>query len=389
MSNRSNDHDASQQGPHVASRLTRRSRRERRPGSPVVAPVSPEPRTLQSALEGSESQVLVLRLTRAVRRPRGDRHPARRRPNGFRVAVLGLTVVALLCVAVGRGGRADADVALYALLLLALQAFSKTTWRELTDNVASHLDGIVTDLDERARAAKWMAARLRRRPQYGWSSVGGILACALAVLAARAAGSQLAWEAPFVLAVTATGFLGANVVYWLLAGAYWLWRFRTLDSLRLRTVPADEPAIEGCRTLLMHVMIRVSVGLLLCQMPLLALDSARPKSTFLKIETVTIGLLCTVTLIAITLGPALCLGHIKFVDQLNKVRELWREFYSLDLTDSERLERRCQVEQAATAILSRRRHKIDVAALLTVASTLGTVCVPYIVSVALEVPKLL
>ena len=141
--------------------------------------------------------------------------------------------------------------------------------------------------------------------------------------------------------------------------------------------------------LLMHVMIRVSVGLLLCQMPLLALDSARPKSTFLKIETVTIGLLCTVTLIAITLGPALCLGHIKFVDPLNKVRELWREFYSLDLTDSERLARRCQVEQAATAILSRRRHKIDVAALLTVASTLGAVCVPYVVSVALEVPKLL
>jgi len=287
------------------------------------------------------------------------------------------------------GGLIDLAVGLYVLLLIVIRDFSERTWSELKNSVGPHLDGIVGDLDERAEAARWMSNRLRTGQQIWCSLLGGLFACALAVLTIAATSGHLAWEAPFVLAVTATGVLGGNVLYWLDGGAQWLWRFRELKSIRLRTVPENDPAMQGCRRLLKHVIKRVTIGVLLCQAPLLALDALHPTNKFLVIETMVIGALCAVALVAITVGPALCLGHIKFVDQQNKVKHLQNELDALQITGSELLERRCQLESATSAILARPRHKVDVPAMLTVASTIVAVFVPFLVSVMLELPTIL
>lgn len=373
----------------VPYRIERRpwpSRRRRGEPRPRRSDAGPE--TLQQSLKGSETRVLTLAFIRLLGSSQKQGDVPRRGRQRWCLIVAFLTLSALCCAVFGHGGLPDIDAPIYACLLLALVSFAEVTWKQFSERVAPHLDYIVRRPAERSLAAGWMRSRLRRPVQYAWSIAGGLASATFAVFAARAGNTSVLWDLPFIIMVTTAGFFGGNIVYWLLSAADWLRRFRSLRSLRLISVPDSDPAIVECRSLLMWVMFRVSAGLFLCEVPLLALDSVGRNSQFLLVATVGVGLLCAGTLIAVTVGPALYLGSVLRVDQLNECEELRSTFEGLELSGAERVRLYCEVTATINAILGRPRHKVDFPVFLTVISTFAAVIVPYVLGAVLKLPHL-
>jgi hypothetical protein len=355
-----------------------------RPGRPNIGRF-----TLLESLQGSERRVLTLALVRRLGSPRkrGD-VMARGRKRCYLIVAL-LTAGAVGCAWLGGGGLPDWDGIIYAGLLVALIRFPELTWREFQERVAPHLDEIVRSPSERGMAAESMRQLLKHSRQCWSSVVAAGASCTFAVLAARAGNSDLVWDLPFITMVTVAGFLGGNTVYWLLAAADWLRRFRSLKSLRLTSIPDIDPGIVECRALLRSVMFRVAAGLFLCEVPLLVLDTTGRESEFLLVATGGIALLCTGTLLAVTIGPALYLGRVLRVDQLNECQELNLAFQRLVVPESERLWMRFGLIETTNAIMARPVHKVDFPVFLTVATSLAAVVLPYIIAVLLELPHLM
>jgi hypothetical protein len=220
--------------------------------------------------------------------------------------------------------------------------------------------------------------RFQTRYQAASAAVGAVLGFACGIWALRAGHGSALEDIPYLIAITITGIFGASTVYWLWGGLTFLHQLSRFRSVELPLDPGGNPLIRGIYQLVAHARIRVGIGLLLSELPLLVLDHSAPRSAFLVAATLAVFAVCFSTLAAISFAPDFYVGRICRTSQDREIAMLTdRRTHLIGLEEREAFRADCDLLQTVAAIRSRPVRKLTTAGVVSILSAVVPALLPF------------
>jgi hypothetical protein len=238
------------------------------------------------------------------------------------LALTCLTVGAMLILKIA-GVRPDTQdfIAVWYVVLIGLMLWwADGAWRR-AGRLTQKLDSIVAAPNDRKMAMAWLDRRLQMRPQVYLSAIVGISGLAFSIMANGNTTSDSVRELPYLLTFTIVCVGAANVAYWLISAVTFLRKFSNIKLITMEDSERD-PAIEGCKALVWHVQLRLCVGLVAAELPLLPIIHYTPSSKAVIDTKVIVLLFCALALLTIAILPAILVRKIQHTSEDLKVKEL-------------------------------------------------------------------